>query len=411
MRVFKLIIFSAIFCVMSIAIVYANSEIVVVYNTKHLDFGDSKAINKGGSIYIPLRVFSEEVHYKVDWNQETSTARIYNAINDVYLSIDGDVKIDGKRSASDKKPLNIEGRLYIPLRFVSEALGVDVNYSVGDKVVTMYGRDIYEIEQDDLLTPKLIVYTKNGARNLGLIKDKSYLEDIMEERNKSNIYNVIRTPNSDIVEVRYVYSGALTANDVTNMYVRNGKIIAKTDLKTTAYDVKTYKEIPTKYYNNKVALLDGANYIKIYDDKTGRLEREINTLEVFGNEFDDIYKSERNGEVYNIQAVGDDFVVVNMYQPNIYAKKGSEFLMSIHYTTIINLDTLKVTPVYSHLEYFKNSKTRFDGEMRNSALLTGDVPSDEVYFDDIYKQGYLGFVGHYYYSREEKIFEDVIIKY
>ncbi len=377
-----------------------RSEIKVVYNQKDLDFGDKSVVVKEGSTYIPLRALSEQLHFQVDWNGTTSTARIHDNLNDVYLSTKGDVKVNGVASKSDKVPLTINGSIYVPLRFVSETLGVNVNYDSAKKVVNMSGRDIYEISQQDPTKPYLIAYTKEGRKQVGLISDKT---NTSTGENLTTITSVERTKYSDLVNTTYVYSGGLTLDYYNHMYVKNGVLIENSEIVPHSFDIYTKKPQDMKYFDDTVAILgtddhgNSNSIIKIYDDKRGKVTKTINTVELYADKLNAIYKFEDfggNGTTLNIQAVGKDFVVVNMLQPYSYTEaEDLNYLNTYYYTTVINLDTLEMTPVYEHLNYFKDEAGPIgDGEMSRALVNNYNItPTDDVFFEKINSDGTLGF--------------------
>ncbi len=375
-----------------------KSDIKVVYNTHTLDFGDKSVVSQDGSIYIPLRALSEKLHYTVDWIAKTNTARIHDNFDDIYLSTNGDLKANGVEGKSDKVPILVNGSIYVPLRFVSETLGVTVNYDSPNRAVKMTGPTIYEISQKDVFKPQLVGFTREGKKITLDLGDKTgdFTLDTMSDYNKTNIRTVERTEYSDIVTTEYTYSGALTVNERKQVYIHGDNIIEYADLDTYSFDPNTEIIKPTLYFDNRVAFLEDGekgNIVKIYDDITGKLITEFNAIDTFNSYFSDISKSEYNGQIYNIQAVGEDFLVVNMYQPNSFLKV-DDYINSNYHATVINLDTMDITPVYEHLDDFKNNNVMLDGSYNNFVGF-GSVASDGVYFTSRTNDGKLKFVARY----------------
>ncbi len=365
-----------------------TNDIKVVYNTKNLDFGEKSVVNVDGSVYIPIRALSEQLHFTVDWDSTKNTARIHDNLNDVYLGTNGDVNINGVKSKSDKVPLNSNGSIYVPLRFVSEALGVDVNYDSKTRIVNMTGRDIYEISQQDISKPYLIAYTKEGRKQVTLIDERN--GDV-----PTWLISVERTKYSDIVNTAYVHSGALSITYENQIYVKNGTLIDNGNRIPNGRDIYTLKPNGVQYYDDRVALLsvdssDNAT-IKIYDDKTGKVLKTLNTEEFYADEFNSVFPLDENGTTVNIQAVGEDFIVVNMQQPNVNAKTESEHYLSAYfYTTVINLNTLEYIPVYT---YFDNYKLDIvDAEMSRALTYSYNMTGEDgIFFEKINEDGTLSF--------------------
>lgn len=79
--------------------------------------------------FVPLRFVSENLGFKVDWIQSTKTATIKHTSGDVTVVIgsnkvgtpSGEVKMDVEAFIKD-------GRTYVPVRFIAEALGFKVDW-------------------------------------------------------------------------------------------------------------------------------------------------------------------------------------------------------------------------------------------------------------------------------------------
>ncbi len=106
----------------------ATREIRVSYNGKEITNPKSLLINS--VTYVPLRAFSEMMGvYNITWNQNTQTAAI--STNGLQLSAKvGTLYI----TANDRcfytveKILNIGGRVYVPVRPLARAFGLDVHW-------------------------------------------------------------------------------------------------------------------------------------------------------------------------------------------------------------------------------------------------------------------------------------------
>lgn len=86
----------------------------------------SPYIDKNKRTMVPLRFISENLGYKVEWSDKNKE-----------VLIDGKIKIkigentaylDGQPLLLDSPALVLDSRTYLPLRFISEALGHQINY-------------------------------------------------------------------------------------------------------------------------------------------------------------------------------------------------------------------------------------------------------------------------------------------
>ena len=84
-------------------------------------------IIKNNRTLLPARAVAEILGTKVDWDNKTRTASFTKGGLVAKIQIDGNkiVLNNGKTIEMDAKPLNIEGRILIPLTNLANALGID----------------------------------------------------------------------------------------------------------------------------------------------------------------------------------------------------------------------------------------------------------------------------------------------
>lgn len=98
-----------------------NKEIKAFVNGKHPVF-DVPPVIKSGRTLVPIRAISQSLGATVTWNQEDQTAIIVKDGVEIKLVLN-EVKayIDGKEIPLDVPSSSINGRIVVPLRFISEA--------------------------------------------------------------------------------------------------------------------------------------------------------------------------------------------------------------------------------------------------------------------------------------------------
>ncbi|WP_209870905.1 N-acetylmuramoyl-L-alanine amidase [Paenibacillus silagei] len=89
-----------------------------------------------GSVMVPLRIIAENMGMGVLWNQQVGTVTIPKESGSIVLTI-GQKKalIDGASHSLATAPRNRNGTTLVPLRFISEAMGVQVSWDNSLKVV------------------------------------------------------------------------------------------------------------------------------------------------------------------------------------------------------------------------------------------------------------------------------------
>lgn len=87
---------------------------------------------------VPVRFISEGLGAQVDWLPSTCQVRITDGGTEVLLTIDSvTVLVGGQELEIDCPPVIQGNRTFVPLRFVSEVLGAQVEYEVGIKRITI----------------------------------------------------------------------------------------------------------------------------------------------------------------------------------------------------------------------------------------------------------------------------------
>lgn len=136
----------------------ANNEINVMVSNKPVNFNqlhNNKPVGKpfiqNNRTFIPLRVVSEDLGYDVEWDGPTQTVSVSKDSNEVKIKIgESFATINGYKAyidVQDGKPVNTkvqlkDSRTYVPVRFISEAMGDSVDFrkpsNSSVKVPTVY---------------------------------------------------------------------------------------------------------------------------------------------------------------------------------------------------------------------------------------------------------------------------------
>ncbi len=126
-------------------------------NGELVDFPDGQPyVDANSRTMIPVRFVTEALGAKVSWDGPNQTAVIEKDGTTVKIKIGStDLTIikSGKTNTvkMDTAAVVKDGRTYVPIRFVAEALGAKVDYSGTYYTVGIYGGDELTIEQIDKL--------------------------------------------------------------------------------------------------------------------------------------------------------------------------------------------------------------------------------------------------------------------
>jgi len=99
-------------------------------------------IEKNGRILLPLRGIFEGLGAKINWNNKTKTIEAVKGNITISLQIGRSVsKVNKETKKLDVPATIVNGSTYVPVRFVSEALGADVKYYSSLKLIDIYTKD------------------------------------------------------------------------------------------------------------------------------------------------------------------------------------------------------------------------------------------------------------------------------
>lgn len=109
--------------------VYAadNTDITLKVNGNTVTFPDAKPFIENSRTLVPIRFVAEALGYNVEWIHDTRTVLIDNGR--ISMQIDNIIAvIDGKEITLDVAAKIVDSRTFVPLRFVSENLYCSVDW-------------------------------------------------------------------------------------------------------------------------------------------------------------------------------------------------------------------------------------------------------------------------------------------
>lgn len=109
-----------------------NSSVKVTYNGKQVVFDNTPLYNKNYRTMVPYRAvfeaFGADVYYKSYGSDMQVVSAILNGVKIDAKVGDNRIFRNGKEMFIDPAPENKGGRIYMPIRFCAEILGMDVNW-------------------------------------------------------------------------------------------------------------------------------------------------------------------------------------------------------------------------------------------------------------------------------------------
>ncbi|ATF11258.1 copper amine oxidase [Brevibacillus brevis X23] len=103
---------------------------------------------QGGRALVPVRAISSALKAEVNWKPETRTVEITRGEKSITLYLDKkEATVDGKAISLDTAPVLKNGRVFLPLRFISEQLNAEVKWQEEGKIVII--DDIQAFKESD----------------------------------------------------------------------------------------------------------------------------------------------------------------------------------------------------------------------------------------------------------------------
>jgi len=99
-------------------------------NGKVVYFPDVKPENVNGRVLVPIRTISEEMGAEVTYNDATKQVLIAKDDTEILLTIGSqEAYVNGEKIMLDVPAMIIEGRTMVPLRFISESMNATVEWT------------------------------------------------------------------------------------------------------------------------------------------------------------------------------------------------------------------------------------------------------------------------------------------
>ncbi len=143
-------------------------------------------VNDQWRTMVPVRAISEAFGAEVGWNGDIREVTIRLDGTEIRLYVDNtEAQVNGAAVTLDSAPVIVEGRTFVPLRFVGEALSCNVNYAAASrhividntKVVMQYGDVSFsfaELQQlYDMFMEVNMAYVADGSATLQELQEFS----------------------------------------------------------------------------------------------------------------------------------------------------------------------------------------------------------------------------------------------
>lgn len=106
-----------------------NTVMTVNGENKNIDDSGTSPVILNNRTFVPVRAIIEAMGGKVDWNEETNTIILKMNNDEIKLVINSSIAcFNGEEKQMETSPVIINGRTMLPIRFVAESFGFNVNW-------------------------------------------------------------------------------------------------------------------------------------------------------------------------------------------------------------------------------------------------------------------------------------------
>lgn len=180
-------------------------------------------VNENGTLLIPIRGVVEQLGGSVDYEHRDRKVTIKNEIVEIILFIDNkNAVLNGNTVELRTAPKIINDRTHIPLRFVSEKLGADVDWQqeynravikMGSKVIYVYSKPVSAGSID----------VSRAASNAG---DSRSVKHYSKRYGNTNVNVVEIPPNTLKAGVVLAHDNISSVEELASMASRSGAVVA-----------------------------------------------------------------------------------------------------------------------------------------------------------------------------------------
>lgn len=130
-------IFIFLFCFNSATDTYAANSISIYINSSKVET-DQPPIIEDGRVLVPIRPIAEKLGLNVEFKKETNSIMITKDESVILLNVDSNLAIVNDKPVTLDIPAKIiAGRTMVPIRFIGETFGMEVDWNSQGNTVSL----------------------------------------------------------------------------------------------------------------------------------------------------------------------------------------------------------------------------------------------------------------------------------
>lgn len=142
----------------NVIILQVDNPVMIVNGVeKDVDEGNNtKPIIIDGRTMLPVRAVIESVGGQISWDSDSRTTTLSYNNKEIILIIDSKTAIvDGEMKEIDTVPVIVNGRTMLPIRFIAENFGFEVEWNEAEKTVKIIAERLYEEMESTEITTEI----------------------------------------------------------------------------------------------------------------------------------------------------------------------------------------------------------------------------------------------------------------
>lgn len=300
---------------------------------------------QNGSVYLPLREIGTLLNSKTTWVFEGKRIIVNRPTTKIEMKLGSkEATVNGKPYLLQANPKNENGVVYVPARFVTEALGAQVEWFAKEQRVNLKFNEIYLFAEKsekaywlnigngklylsaDAKAAELIAVTKVEIKESGMLTIDSLSERV------------------DLLSVHDNYGEPHLGNSYFKMVLVDNKMTLET--KVQYYGLHPIQDVE-KLENNHVLLMDGPTLYEV--DSSGLVIEQLDLQALTGNE----------DTSYLVDLYDDQYIVIRPHDSGLLTLIDRKSKKSIRLADVL-LDKEKLD-IYKTIDKASTDFTYWDG--------------------------------------------------
>lgn len=237
-------------------VIAVEKPIKVFLDGEKLEFEIDPFIENGNTM-VELRTLFEALGLEIEWDQNNRTITGLAEGFSIKMQLDSNMAIlNNETYTLNKKLYTIKGRTIVPLRFVTEVTGNQVDWDKDLRTVNIWTED-----PEEVLAQEINALFKFHMETLNAEHLESHLLTIAPENR--NATKVEITPFFEKYDIEYVLE-ELTIGDYVEFEKENGEVVDGVVINTVTTNTNLNDE---PYNNNRVWM----QHVIIDDEESGKV--------------------------------------------------------------------------------------------------------------------------------------------